>query len=96
MPTIKQIIKNQEDYKNEILFFLIEEIKLARKELKNIESEDEFIKKEKEKLLRKFKKNNTLESIKKYFFLSKKRDENYYIWWNNSTQEALINRYDQN
>ena len=54
-----------------------------------------FIVKEKEKLLRKFKKTNTLDSIKKYFFLSSKRDLTYYLWWENNTQEALILRYDK-
>jgi len=51
--------------------------------------------KEKEKLLKRFKKTNTLESIKKYFFKSNNRDANYYLWWDDKAQEALILRYDK-
>lgn len=95
MPTIKQIIDNQEKNKENILQFFKEEINQSKSELRGIKTTDEFIVKEKEKLLRKFKKTNTLESIKKYFFLSRKRDLTYYLWWESNTQEALILRYDK-
>lgn len=95
MPTFKQIIDNQERYKNHILQFFREEISQSKVELRGIKTSDEFIAKEKEKLLRKFKKANTLESIKKYFFKSSNRDENYYLWWEDKSQEALILRYDK-
>jgi hypothetical protein len=95
MPTIKQIIDNQEKNKNHILQFFREEINQSKVELRGIKTSDEFIAKEKEKLLRRFKKTNTLESIKKYFFLSSKRDLNYYLWWEEKSQEALILRYDK-
>mgnify|MGYP000440965045 FL=1 len=95
MPTIKQIIDNQEKNKENILQFFKEEINQSKSELRGIKTTDEFIVKEKEKLLRKFKKTNTLDSIKKYFFLSSKRDLTYYLWWENNTQEALILRYDK-
>lgn len=95
MPTTQQIINNQETYKDNIFVFLREEIKQVKSELKTINSSDEFIMKEKEKLIKRFKKTNTLESIKKYFFLSKKRDETFYIWWDESIQEAIVKKYDK-
>lgn len=91
----QEIIENQGKFKSEILFFFLSEINEAKKELRGINSEDEFIVKEKEKLLKRFKKNNSLDSIKKYFFLSNKRDENFYVWWDEKQNEALILKYDQ-
>jgi hypothetical protein len=93
MHTTQQIIENQGKFRNEIFHFLLLEISDAKKELREIRSNDEFILKEKEKLLKKFKKTNTLESIKKYFFLSNKRDEKFYVWWDEIQQETLILEY---
>ena len=93
MHTTQQIIKNQEKFKSEIFRFFIDEIKETKKELRNIKTTDEFIIKEKEKLIKRFKKNSTLESIKKYFFLNNKRDEIFYIWWDDKQQAALILTY---
>lgn len=80
-------------YKDNILLFLLKEIQDSKKELRGILSKDEFILKEKEKLIKKFKKTNTLESISKYFFSSKKRDEKFYVWWDVKQEEALILTY---
>lgn len=93
MHTTQQIIENQKKFKDEIFRFLLLEISEAKKILRGIDSEDEFIVKEKEKLLNKFKKTNTLDSIKKYFFLNNKRDEKFYIWWDEIQQETLILEY---
>lgn len=93
MRTTQQIIENQEKFKSEILRFFISEIKETKKELRDIKTMDEFIIKEKEKLIKRFKKTSTLEAIKKYFFLSNKRDEKFYIWWDDKQQEALILTY---
>jgi len=93
MHTTQQIIENQDKFKNEIYHFLLLEIGEAKKILREIKSEDEFILKEREKLLKKFKKTNTLESIKKYFFKSTKRDEKFYVWWDEIQQETLILEY---
>ena len=93
MHTTQQIIENQGKFRNEIFHFLLLEISDAKKELREIRSNDELILKEKEKLLKKFKKTKTLESIKKYFFLSNKRDEKFYVWWDEIQQETLILEY---
>ncbi len=93
MHSTQQIIENQEKYKEEILRFLLKEVSGTKKELREIKSNDEFIIKEKEKLIKKFKKTNTLASIKKYFFLSTKRDERFYVWWDFEQQETLILTY---
>lgn len=93
MHTTQQIIENQDKFKDDILRYFIEEIKETKKELRNIKTVDEFILKEKEKLIKKFKKNSTIDSVKKYFFLSNKRDDKFYIWWDVKQQETLILTY---
>lgn len=93
MHTTKQIIENQDKYREEIFNFLLREVNKTKKELTEIKSTDAFILKEREKLLNKFKKTNSLDSIKKYFFTSKKRDETFYVWWDSEQQEALILTY---
>lgn len=93
MYTTKQIIENQEKFKEEILSYLLREVRDTKKELNKIETTDEFILKEREKLLNKFKKTNSEKSIKKYFFTNSKRDENFYVWWDEQQQEALILAY---
>lgn len=93
MHSFKQIIENQNTYKDQILDFFISEMRNTNNELRKIVSNDEFILNEKQKLLKKFKKINTLDTIKKYFFINNKRDETYYVWWDISLQEALILTY---
>jgi hypothetical protein len=93
MHTTQQIIENQDKFRDNILSSFIEEIKETKKELRSIKTADEFILKEKEKLIKKFKKNSTIDSIKKYFFLSNKRDEKFYVWWDVKQQETLILTY---
>ena len=93
MHTTQQIIENQSKFKDDIVRFFSEEIKETKKELRDIRTSDEFILKEKEKLIRKFKKNSTSDSIKKYFFLNSKRDDRFYVWWDIKQQEALILTY---
>ena len=93
MHSFQQIINNQDKYNDNILNFFSKEINEAKNELKGINSTDDFILKEKEKLIKKFKKTNTLESIKKYFFSHNKRDEKFYVWWDIKQEEALILTY---
>lgn len=93
MHTTQQIIENQDKFKDKIFHFLLLEVSEAKKVLRDIKSEDAFILKEKEKLLKKFRKTNTLNSIKKYFFKSNKRDEKFYAWWDETQQEVLILEY---
>lgn len=93
MYSFEQIIENQKKYKDEIIFFLLSEIKEAKKILREIKSDDEFILKEKSKLIKKYRKFKTLDSIKQYFFMNSKRDENFYVWWDTVQQEAIILSY---
>ena len=51
MHTTQQIIENQSKFKDDIVRFFSEEIKETKKELRDIRTSDEFILKEKEKLI---------------------------------------------
>lgn len=93
MYSFEQIIENQKKYKDEIIFFLLSEIKEAKQTLRAIKSEDEFILKEKDKLIKRYRKFKSLDSIKRYFFMSSKRDENFYVWWDVVQQEVIILPY---
>jgi hypothetical protein len=95
MFTNKQIIDNQTMFKDEIINYFIKENKNITKDLLEINSNDEFILKEKEKMISKLKKTNVKDSINKYFFSSPNRDENFYAWWDVNSQEARILKYVQ-
>ena len=56
MYTIKQIIINQKSYRKFILKWLNDDLRKTKKELLNINSDDEYISSQVEKLKKKFKK----------------------------------------
>lgn len=91
--TIQQIIDNQSRYKNEIISSMKEEFRELRKELASINTNDFYIKKEKEKLSKKIKNTKFVKSIDSLFFLSKKRSEEFYAWWDEENNETLIMTY---
>lgn len=93
MHTIQQIIDNQKKFEDKIYSFFLVETDEARKTLRGIDSENDFFIKEKEKLLKKFKKLSTRDAVKRFFFMSSKRDENQYVWWSEEQEEAIILKY---
>lgn len=96
MHTIAEIIKNQNEFKEEILISLKNESKEIKKIIKNINSEDNFIKKEKNKLEGIIKKTKFQNGIKKLFFLSPNRSRKYYAWWDKINEEVIIYCYEEN
>lgn len=95
MHTIKQIIENQKLYRRLILIRLTCDLAEAKKELKSINSEDEYIKKEVEKLKNMFKKNAHKKEVDKLFFIHPKRSIDFYAWWNVEDNEVNILCYDK-
>jgi hypothetical protein len=93
MHTYKQIVDNQEKYKDAIFAFYSKEIEEAKRTLSSISCEDEFIKKEKEKLLKKFKKVKTISSIKRFFLLNRTDNDKFYVWWDENINEPIILAY---
>lgn len=91
--TIQQIIDNQNRYKNEIVSSLKNEFRELKKELANINTNDVYIKSEKDKLSKRIKNTKFVKSIDSLFFLSKKRSEEFYAWWDEENNETIIYNY---
>ena len=79
MHSFQEIIKNQEKFKEEILSYLLKELSNAKKELRGIKSENEFILIEKQKLIERFKKSKPDSYLKKLFFIHSKRNKFFYV-----------------
>ena len=92
--TTKEIIENQIKYKNNILYYFIEDFKGVKEELSTIDCEDEFILKQKEKLESKFRNLKVRDQIEKMFFMHPRRNKKQYVWWDSEKEEALILKYD--
>ena len=92
MHTIKQIIDNQSEFKEEIVTFLKQDLSQSLKVLKEIETDDEKIKEPLDDLRKKVKKMKT-PSVHTLFYLNKKRNLKYYAWWDADSQEANVYKY---
>jgi ubiquinone biosynthesis protein COQ9 len=95
MHTIKQIIENQAEYKNEIISFLNSDMSHTLNVLNNIQTEDPEIKPRLESLKKRVDKMKK-PSIHTLFFMSKKRSLKHYAWWDADLEEAIIYNYDKN
>lgn len=95
MNSIQSIIENQEKYRDEIISFLKEEHEQTKKTLQKIETFDEFISKQKEKLEQKFKRLKYEKFIERLFFMHSKRHPIFYAWWDEQNEEVNILQYDK-
>lgn len=95
MHSFKDIIENQEEFKEEIFSFFYKEQSDAKKILNNIKSDDKYILKEKNKLKVRFEKIKPKLYIEHLFFLSSKRNPVFYVWWDKEEKEAKIFKYDK-
>lgn len=93
MHTIQKIINNQTNYRQLILKWFTEDLRDAKKSLYEIDSDDEFIKSEVEKLKAKFKKTLYKKEIDRLFFMHRNRNKEFYAWWDVQEQEVLILNY---
>ena len=91
--TIQQIIDNQKSYRKEILQWLTQELRESKKDLVEIESDDEYIQEQVEKLKGMFKKTKYKKEVDRLFFMHPKRSEEYYAWWDAEGQEVIILSY---
>lgn len=91
MHTIKQIIDNQDRFKQEIIEFLKNELNDSLDVLKSISTEDEEVNNQLLELKKKIKKMKS-PSIPSLFFMNKNRGK-YYAWWDQEGEEAIIYKY---
>ena len=94
MHTLKQIIENQAEFKNEIISFLNSDLAYALSVLSNIKTSDPQINSDLESFRKRVKKLKK-PSVHTLFFMSKKRDPKYYAWGDVETGEAIIHNYDK-
>ena len=72
--------------------FLKSDLSNTLKTLKEIDTDDEYIKERVIELRKKVKKMKT-PSPNNLLFMSKKRSKKYYAWWDEETEEAIIYQY---
>lgn len=93
MHTIKQIIENQAEFKQEIIDFLKKDIQDSLDVLKSISTEDSEVNEQLVELKRKIHKMKT-PSIPSLFFSHKNKEGmDYYAWWDIDNEEAIIYKY---
>lgn len=95
MHTIKQIIENQSQYRDEIVAFLKNELAESLKMLREMSTSDTEVSDQVDIMRKRVKKMKT-PSIASLFFLSKKRDLNHYAWWDAENEEVIIHGYAKN
>jgi len=89
----KQIIENQKNFRKEIIDSLKAEFKETKKNLSEIQTEDKFIREEKEKLTKKFSKIKILAEVEKLFISEKNLYPNYYAWWDEVNNQVAKYKY---
>ena len=92
--SFKEILENQEKFKNEIIFYLKKEYNKSFGTLNSMTTEDEelsaIIKRTREKF-----KHVDERSINKLFLLSENKSDDFYAFWNTATTEVNIFEYDK-
>lgn len=95
MHSFKQIIENQEKFKDKILNFLAKDLKRSKLELLSIKTDNDFIMSEKKKLRKKINSTNFKDNLLKLFFRNKNRNRTYYLWWDIENEEPKILTYEK-
>jgi len=90
----KEIIENQKTFKDNILEWLADENRKAKRELSKINSKDVFVQEEKKKLQKKFKAIECDKVHEKLFYKHPKRNKELYAWWDTDTNEVIICKYE--
>jgi hypothetical protein len=96
MKTRDEIIKNQIQFRDEIVKNLKVEYKSLKEELKKIDSKHPEIIAAKEKLMEKTKMVNIVEEIEKLFISWKNTTPNFVAWWDEENQQVQKIKYDEN
>jgi hypothetical protein len=96
MKTRDEIIKNQIQFRDEIVKNLKVEYKSLKEELKKIDSKHPEIIAAKEKLMEKTKMVNIVEEIEKLFISWKNTTPNFVAWWDEENQLVQKIKYDEN
>jgi hypothetical protein len=89
-----EILINQKKFNREIVEFLKKDFLHQKNELNQIETEDEFIIKEKKKLEKKFDKIDVKKEVKKFFINENNLYPKFYAWWEEEQERVEIFLYE--
>lgn len=92
--TRKQIIENQQKYREQIVDSLKKEFSLMKKELRLIKTKDQEVIQEKKKMLDRAKKINITKEINNYFISWKNIYPKFYAFWDETNQQVLKLKYE--
>lgn len=92
----EDIIKNQIQFRDEIVNSLKNEYKQLKTELKTITSTHPEIVAAKAKLMEKTKMVNIVEEIENMFISWKNVEPHYVVWWVEEEQQVIKIKYDDN
>ena len=95
MYTRKEILNNQKSFYNDIIKWFKKENQNAKKDLNDIDTDNEIIIKAKKNLQKKAKKAKIENGIKKLIISADNIYPNFYAWWDNENEEVLIFKYDK-
>lgn len=90
--TLEEIKKNQKIFFEDIVSFLKNNVKEARKELVELETKNEEIIKLKENLQKRVSKFKLIPEIEKYF-VTEKNTPNFYAFWDEENKEVVIYKF---
>lgn len=89
----KEIIKNQKEFRNEIIRWFKKDFKETKKHLYDIEVSDKKIEEAKQNLISKIKKVKLDKSFDIYFIHEKNITPKFYAWWDEETKNVEIYKY---
>lgn len=92
--TRKQIIENQNQYREEIIEYLKKEFSEMKKELKKIKTKDKEVIAGKEKMLERAKRINISKEINNYFISWKNIYPKFYAWWDENSKQVIKLKYE--
>ena len=90
--TIKQIIENQKEFRDDIVAFLKKDLSDSLRTLREMKADDPEIT-ESVQQMRARVKNMKTPSISSLFFMSKDKCD-HYAWWDADNEEVIIYKYD--
>jgi hypothetical protein len=90
----KEILINQKKFYREIFEFLKKDFLYQKNQLNEIETEDEFVIKEKKKLEKKFDKVNISKDLKNFFINENNLYPKFYAWWDEEQEKVEIFLYE--
>lgn len=92
--TRKQIIENQNQYREEIIEYLKKEFSEMKTELKKIKTKDKEVIAGKEKMLERAKRINISKEINNYFISWKNVYPKFYAWWDENSKQVIKLKYE--